>query len=300
MSNAISRSKRNQVLISEHFYHSNQGLFLWGRACSTEIQWHWVLAQLPGALQGPILLHGEGIVLLWATSWGSRFPTFRAGLRDPFQPGMFCDVWPNQHITPLHSCVQWCIWDKSSSRSSLYHSLHSTLCFSICYIQASQKVASAHSGWWRLREPRGLHSHASSVTKQGLRSLSLVLRVGSHSCCSPEQRAGSKALKRPKGAVGIFTHSMASKNSPRSVRRGKAARRQRRARKGLRFGCSTESRTAWEQPGWSPSPQNAPAHTHSALRPGAPGLPLSHKASFKTALLSLWDALGMGCTHNSP
>lgn len=57
MSNAISTSKRNQVLISEHFYHRNQGLFLWGRAGSTEIQWHWVLAQLPGALQGPILLH---------------------------------------------------------------------------------------------------------------------------------------------------------------------------------------------------------------------------------------------------
>lgn len=99
-----------------------------------------------------------------------HFPTLRVGLDDLFQLGIFCGVWPKQHITPHSCCVQWCIWDKSSSTSSLYHSLHLILCFSICHVQASQKVASAHSGWWRLREPRGLHSHASCVTKQGLRS----------------------------------------------------------------------------------------------------------------------------------
>lgn len=147
----------------------NQGLLLWGRACSTEIQWHWVLAQLPGALQGPILLdnvHGEGTVLLWTASMGTLFPTLRLGL-DPFHLRIFCDLWLSQHITPHSCCVQRCLWDKSSSRSSLYHSLHLILCFSICHVQGSQKVASAHAGWWRLREPRGLHSHASSVTKPG-------------------------------------------------------------------------------------------------------------------------------------
>lgn len=106
----------------------------------------------------------------------------------------------SQHIAPHNCCVQWCIWDKSSSRSSLYHSSHLILCFSICHVQPSQKVASAHAGWWRLREPRGLHSRASRVTKQGRRGHSTAWSSGWGPTPATALRVGWKqSIKGTKG-----------------------------------------------------------------------------------------------------
>lgn len=145
----------------------------------------------------------------------------------------------NQHITPHNCCVQWCIWDKASSTSSLYRSLHLILCFSICHVQASQKVASAHSGWWRLREPRGLHSDTSCVTKQGLRCHCTAWSSGWGPLLL-QLRAVSwkKALKRPKGPVGIFTCSMAiggfsQQEQPQVCKKRKNSKKAAQTKKGF-------------------------------------------------------------------
>lgn len=224
-----------------------------------------------------------------------------------FQLGIFCDVWLNQHITPHNCCVQWCIWDKSSSTSSLYHSLHLILCFSICHVRASQKVASAHSGWCSLREPRGLHSHASCVTKQGLRSHCTAWASGwgpTHGAAPSSEL--EESIKETKGTGWDFHilsgHGMGGRFSQQEQpqeqeKQQKGSTNQRRV---FNLTVTFQAGRLWDQPGWSPSLRNAPTHTHSALWPRVPELPLSHKASFKTALLSRWDALGMGCTDNSP
>lgn len=209
-------------------------------------------------------------------------PTLRAGLDDPFYLRVFCDVWLSQHITPHSCCVQWCIWDKSSSRSSLYHSLHLILCFSICHIQASQKVASAHSGWWGWGSPGGsIHTPHVWPGRGWGASAQPGPQGGSHSCHSPQQEAGSKALKTPKGLVGIFTYSMAiggfsQQEKPQVCKKRKNSKKAAGTKSGFSSGCNTESRTAVGCAWMEPIPMECTI-THMA----APELPLSHTASFR-------------------
>lgn len=231
---------------------------------------------------------------------GHAPPTLRAGLDDPFYLRVFCDVWLSQHITPHSCCVQWCIWDKSSSRSSLYHSLHLILCFSICHIQASQKVASAHSGWWGWGSPGGsIHTPHVWPGRGWGASAQPGPQGGSHSCHSPQQEAGSKTLKTPKGLVGIFTYSMAiggfsQQEKPQVCKKRKNSKKAAGTKSGFSSGCNTESRTAWMCLDGA-HPHGMHHHTHGCSRAAS----VTH-SQLQTALLSRWDALGMGCTHNSP
>lgn len=68
--------------------------------------------------------------------------------------------------------------------------LHLIPCFSICHIKPSQKLGLANPGSWQLREPRGLRTHASCVTK-AIIAQGLVLRVESHSSHSSQCPLGS-------------------------------------------------------------------------------------------------------------
>lgn len=122
----------------------------------------------------------------------------------------------------------------------------------------------------------------------------------------PRAVSWKKALKTPKGLVGILTYSMAvggfsQQEQPQVCKKRRNSKKaSTNQKRGFDLAVTFWAEQPWDLSGWSPSPRNAPTHTHSALQPRAPELPLSHKASFKTALLSHWDALGMGCTDNSP